>query len=277
MWRTPGSDGGRDIEGFLIVNDPTGFKQVQKWHIECKRYKRTINWQTIWDKLSHADALDVDVLFLVTNSTPSPKCESRISNWNESRRRPAIRVWKGYNFPKMLYSNVDISIAHGILKPEKDSNNICSTIALTLANVVHCAHGSIAANGDATMAIEAASALSELLEHRLQDLQKYGKFVRGPEIERIDDYHWLEVLELPDQTEDVSFRALITLLRHFSKCDSITAYAKNKIDWMLELQNSKVSQLGRFQDYVSPISHWLRYDDLVLENDYRFRARMRIN
>ena len=170
VWRTPGSDGGRDIEGYLDSSDPTGFLQIQKWHIECKRYNSAIGWPTIWEKLAHADGLSADVLFVVTNSAPSPKCESRITEWNSQRRRPAIRVWRGYNFPAMLRANLDIAVAHGIMERDLEPNGLGAALALELAKLIQSAHGAIEFGSGSKTAIEAASALAELLEHRLRDL-----------------------------------------------------------------------------------------------------------
>lgn len=42
-WRTPGSDGGRDLEGEFTVIDFAGDHIIQKWYIECKRYASSLN------------------------------------------------------------------------------------------------------------------------------------------------------------------------------------------------------------------------------------------
>jgi Restriction endonuclease len=45
-WRTPGTDGGRDLEGDLTTVDFSGETVKQRWYIECKRYAQSINWPT---------------------------------------------------------------------------------------------------------------------------------------------------------------------------------------------------------------------------------------
>jgi hypothetical protein len=72
VWRTPGSDGGRDIEGLYTAIDFSSYHYTQKWYIECKRYSSSIDWPTVWNKIAYADARKVDFLLLVTNSNPSP-------------------------------------------------------------------------------------------------------------------------------------------------------------------------------------------------------------
>jgi hypothetical protein len=42
VWRTPGADGGRDIEATMPVMDISGEVTHQKWYIECKRYKHSL-------------------------------------------------------------------------------------------------------------------------------------------------------------------------------------------------------------------------------------------
>jgi restriction endonuclease Mrr len=49
VWRTPGADGGRDIEGDMEVRDMSGGLVLQKWFVECKRYRASIDWPTVRD------------------------------------------------------------------------------------------------------------------------------------------------------------------------------------------------------------------------------------
>src|SRR5689334_4421657 len=74
VWRTPGADGGRDIEGYAFDRDLSGQDVVQKWYVECKLYSSSLDWPTIWNKISYADAQGADFLLVVTNSNPSPTC-----------------------------------------------------------------------------------------------------------------------------------------------------------------------------------------------------------
>jgi hypothetical protein len=274
VWRTPGADGGRDIEGYLQASDPTGFLQTQKWHIECKRYKSSINWPTIWEKVAHADSLRADVLFLVTNSTPSPTCETRIAEWNSERRRPAIRVWRGYNFPSILRSNVDIAVGHGIVAPDLEPNGLGAVLALELAKLVQSAHGAIEFESGSKSAIEAASALAELLEHRLRDLQQYGRFQKGPKLSRSSLPDWLKISDEYDEVEEVSFRALAALIRHFTQSDVIDARATSK-QWTFSFGMPKKSSSSDLLSNLKNIAHWLRIDDMVLQDDGKFLVRMR--
>ena len=64
IWRTPGPDGGRDIEGQVYTRDISGHEKIETWYVECKRYNKSIDWPTVWKKTSHADVLHADVFFL---------------------------------------------------------------------------------------------------------------------------------------------------------------------------------------------------------------------
>lgn len=102
VWRTPGADGGRDIEGRYVINDLSGSITVQKWYVECKRYSSPIDWPTLFEKIAYAEVHQADYLLLVTTNNPSPQCETKISEWNAQRGRVQIRVWRGYEIDRLL-------------------------------------------------------------------------------------------------------------------------------------------------------------------------------
>lgn len=276
VWRTPGADGGRDIEGYLSITDPTGFNHVQKWHIECKMYKTSIRWPLIWDKLAHADSLGADVLFLVTNSMPSPSSESHINEWNRNKKVPKIRVWRGYNFPSVLRSNLDIAVAHGIITKNDAVFGFGSSIAQELAKLIHSAHGAIAFESKTNTGIESASALSELIQQRLQDLDNYGKFVKGSILtcSSLKDYGWFETKSFNTNTEESSFRVLITLLRHFFQCERISAEFNGEY-WTFNTFNSRVSDTCNIRSKFNNLSYWIMHESFEILSDNKIQVRFR--
>src|SRR5687768_1892712 len=64
VWRTPGADGGRDIEATYFQHDAVGEQIEQRWYVECKRYQSSISWPIVYNKLAHADAQSADFLLL---------------------------------------------------------------------------------------------------------------------------------------------------------------------------------------------------------------------
>ena len=55
VWRTPGRDSGRDIQGEWFVEDLSGHIGRQVWYIECKRHKSSVSWPKVWEKISFAE------------------------------------------------------------------------------------------------------------------------------------------------------------------------------------------------------------------------------
>ena len=66
-WRTPGSDGGRDLEGDLWSIDFAGDSRLQRWYIECKRYQAAIDWPTVYGKLAYAENHGAHYLLFITH------------------------------------------------------------------------------------------------------------------------------------------------------------------------------------------------------------------
>src|SRR5882762_11897463 len=78
QWRTPGADGGRDIEAATTELDFSGAQVIRKWFIECKRYEKSVDWPTIYSKISYAESHQVDFLLLCTTATFSPAAINRV-------------------------------------------------------------------------------------------------------------------------------------------------------------------------------------------------------
>jgi len=95
VWRTPGRDGGRDIEGSFFVSDLSGFRHPQRWYVECKKYASSVDWPTIHEKLAYAESHGADFLLLVTTASVSPQGTDEINRWNAGHHKPQIRVWNG--------------------------------------------------------------------------------------------------------------------------------------------------------------------------------------
>lgn len=115
VWRTPGADGGRDIEGVFSSVDFSKRHRTEKWYVECKRYSNSIDWPTVWNKISYAESTGADFLLLVTNNNPSPKCETEIENWNNSKKPVLVRIWRGYELEGILRNYPQIASKYGLL------------------------------------------------------------------------------------------------------------------------------------------------------------------
>jgi len=115
-WRTPGADGGRDIEGSYEVRDLSGTYQTQKWYVDCKRYATSVNWPTVYEKLSYADSNGADFLLIVCTPSVSPQCRTEIDKWNAKTPKPIIRAWEPHFLEQLLIEHPEVAIKHGFRK-----------------------------------------------------------------------------------------------------------------------------------------------------------------
>ena len=228
VWRTPGNDGGRDLEGQVVVTDLVGIDKIEKWYVECKKYKVSIDWPTIWKKISYADCQQADVFLLATNSNPSPNCENEISRWNTSRRRPAIRVWRGYSFEELLATKPHIKLCHGLENSNIVLGNPSLSLSRLILGVVHSANSSLIFDSDVNQPLETASILTELLEQRLSDISVHGNYGSGQLLGKPPKYEWLDASGDYSSIEEIAFISTFSALHYFSGAASVKTIASGK-------------------------------------------------
>ena len=261
-WRTPGADGGRDIEGSFVFRDPSGYDRTEKWYIECKRYKASIDWPTMRGKLAYAENHSAEVFLLSTNSNPSPACENEIERWNSKNRTPVIRTWRGYDFPRLLRLNSDISFSHGIGGATSPFGMASTEIALILSKLVQAAHSSIIFEAPRSTAIEAAASISELLSQRLADLERHGRFTTGTKLVKATDWPWLNISGNPQFIEEVGFRSVVSFLRHVASGEDVAAeISGRKID--LKITSASKSERWLQAPGLEAVARWSLCDELV--------------
>jgi hypothetical protein len=214
VWRTPGSDGGRDIEGYVYLNDMAGFSEQQKWFVECKRYKNSISWPTVWEKIAYAVSNDVDILLVSTTSNPSPQCENEISKWNLAKRRPVIRFWRGYDLANLVRSLPHIGGMFGLSNDVRDLETSLLPLAQLVAKTANSAYTRIYFSASDTKAIETTASISELFAERLRNMREFGHPVPGFKVTANRMFDWLSVDGDLAGWEDVPLRAMISFLSY---------------------------------------------------------------
>ncbi len=215
VWRTPGPDGGRDLEAELPLQDASGYVQTQRWYIECKRYSNTVSWPLIWEKLSYADVAEVDFLFLVTTGNISPTAETKIAEWNNAKRKPTIRVWRGYELEHKLVRYPSLLLKYGLSNDQLVANAGFLKLAIVSTKAIQSAYGASYVKRNMLPHVEFAAAMSELLTRRMADIEKYGKFNLSPFERSIDSYEWLKIdknapIEIFDRS---GIRGILCILR----------------------------------------------------------------
>ncbi len=220
VWRTPGRDVGRDIEGIYFITDLSGHRHPQKWYIECKKYAQAVDWPTVREKLSYAESHAADFLLVVTTSTVSPQGVDEINLWNEQNRRPKVRVWGGYNIVPLIEQMPSIQIKYRL------SQNPASQAAVSLLPLstmtlkfTQAAYSEGVFLGNFSHSLEAAAALADLSTNRLIQLQQFGAWIMDGT--RTNDlYSWLECADdINISRIDRHFlRAILCVYKSMVKC-----------------------------------------------------------
>lgn len=228
VWRTPGADGGRDIEGDFPATDLSGALHLQRWYIECKRHAATLDWPTVYGKIAYAANQDADFLLLVTTAHLSPQCKSEISAHEASRRTPRIRAWDATSIERAVSQFPQVLIKHGLFAPEKQIIEGILPLSLAVSRACQAAYGE-ASGGSPSPALEFAAAIGELLWVRVDSATK-GIVLSADAFDSTDDsYPWFTVdagidLSVIDRH---SLRALLTAFRYVTGAKTVSIKARS--------------------------------------------------
>jgi hypothetical protein len=197
-WRTPGSDGGRDIEGTRSVIDFSGTVRHERWYVECKRYEAAIDWPTVYGKIAYAANHNADYLLLCTNSSVSPKCRDELALREAGHLRPFVRTWEGHELETLVASEPLLVRKYGLVPPDGDSAKTVLPLLWASSKSVGNAYAASAIIGNANPALEFAAAAAELAAIAADDL---GVQLRPqhPFVAQRDLYDWC-VLEAAEGT-----------------------------------------------------------------------------
>jgi hypothetical protein len=141
-WRTPSADGGRDLEGDIPVIDFSGETVRQRWYIECKRYSQSIDWPTVYGKLTIAINHNADYLLFVTTSTFSPQCRDEVQRHNQ-KRRVQIRIWPFYYIEQLLTIHGQVALKYGLVQASPYLHVDFKTIIFELMKLAQSTYAAI--------------------------------------------------------------------------------------------------------------------------------------
>ena len=215
-WRTPGSDEGRDIEGEFFISDLSGFYQKQVWYVECKRYTSSVPWPQIWEKISYAENHDADILLLANSSTITPQAHNQVARWNESRKKPTIRIWNKVDIQEKLTVRKEISVKYGLsLSSMLDVIDSILPIVKLMTKVNHSLFSTEKSNPKYQGKLDLAHSLTELLDSRISEIECDGKVHWKYFDKSCDVYELLIIDDLTslDKIDSPSFRVFICYLK----------------------------------------------------------------
>jgi hypothetical protein len=224
VWRTPGRDGGRDIQGEWFVEDLSGHVGRQIWYVECKRYKSSVSWPTVWEKISFAESNAADVLLFTVTSSLSPQAVDEVNKWNTLRKSPIIRFWNGADIEKKLRLFPLLAIKFGLCQdPRIEIGGALLPVVNILLKYSIAAHSAGVFGISSEKKLRVLYSLADLISARLAEIEQEGVFSIAPFREPVDGFEWLENTENLEklQVDRYAIRAMVCYLMDFFREESL--------------------------------------------------------
>lgn len=125
-WRTGGkgggaADGGRDLEAFFYVPGPDGDMEPQRWWIECKGRKGTVEASEVKEAVNNSTSKqNLAYLVIATNTTYSNPTRDWVKDWQKSHPLPRVKLWDHETLERLLskHPNVVLRLFSEALSPE---------------------------------------------------------------------------------------------------------------------------------------------------------------
>lgn len=213
-WRTPSADGGRDLEGEVSTVDFSGETVKQRWYIECKRYAQSINWPTLYEKLTIAINHQADYLLLVTTANISVPCRDEVQRHNE-KRGVQIRVWPFYYLEQLLTVHGQVAVKYGLVKSPQSMHVDFEKIMLELTKLSQATYAAAEFGQKSVDRIALIAAFTELISTRVEDSRKHGRFATHPFKPKRDSFEWCKPNPLLAANFDgTSLRAALAIIKN---------------------------------------------------------------
>ena len=220
-WRTPSADGGRDLEGEVSSVDFSGETVKQRWYIECKRYAASVDWPTIYQKLSIAINHQADYLLLVTTANVSVPCRDEIQRHNE-QREVQIRVWPFYYLEQLLTVHGQVAVKYGLVKSPQALHVDFERIILELNKLAQATHAAVEFGQKSMDRVVLIAVFTELISRRIEDSRKHGRFMTHRFKPDRDTFEWCKPNPLPAASFDAtSLRAALATIKNILNLDNL--------------------------------------------------------
>jgi hypothetical protein len=212
-WRTPSADGGRDLEGDIAVIDFSGETVRQRWYIECKRYAKSLNWPTVYEKLTVAVNQNADFLLFVTTSTFSPQCRDEVQRHNE-KHGVQIRIWPFYHLEHLLSVHGQVAVKYGLVREPQNLHVDFEKIIFELTKLAQSTYAALAFGANSTDRIELIASFTELISARIDDVKRHGHFTNRRFRPDRDSYDWCKPYPIPAlRFDSTSLRAALSTIK----------------------------------------------------------------
>jgi hypothetical protein len=240
VWRTPGRDGGRDIQGEWFIQDLSGQIVAQSWYVECKRHEASVGWPSVWEKISYAESNGADVLLVAVSSSLSPQAVDEVNKWNNQRKSPSVRFWNGVDVETKLRLFPTLEVKYGLsLDPQRDKATALLPVINILLKYSYASHAAEVFMSPSPRKLAVLYSITELVASRLADIEASGGFLVHPFRKDKDSYDWLVGAELFDEIklDRYAARVLVCYLRDYLRCSHIQVARSGKVIY-IEVEHS---------------------------------------
>lgn len=258
VWRTPGTDGGRDLEGLCSRTDFSGGVVIEKWYFECKRYAAALNWPTVFEKISYATNQGADYLLFITTSSFSPQCADEVTNWNARRTGLSIRQWPGHQLVGLLEVHPKLQLKYALAATINSPPAAVFPLSLEIAKSIQAAYSSEAFQQSASPPIEFASTLSDLMTACIADVESIGRLQFRPFRDlQTDGFGWMSLVGNPPTSFDrLTLRSLVAALHLLYPTDRFVLTVNDNAITISRSQSKEIAIPPSLTSIVNEICFW---------------------
>lgn len=254
-WRTPGADGGRDIEADEAHIDIASTQVVRKWYVECKKYKGSVDWPTIFSKIAYAESQDADYLLMCTSAKFTPTAISQMERWNLRRGSVQVRLWPGHEIEHHIKPFFDLRAKYGIDPALTPQGPKLTKLSLAVSQSIQTYYGKlIFADAIIDPMVIGAQAIALLIQQRLKDLERFGKVQTAVvDIRSVVDYP--VVSETTCRMDHYAYVAMLAYHYALSQ-EAIDIEIITDRSCRLRLSPRGLEQFYRYKDVFEAILFW---------------------
>lgn len=273
VWRTPGADGGRDIEGYSTEIDLSGAHVAKKWFIECKRYSNSVDWPTIYEKLAYADSNQADYLLLCTTANFSPAATTQVSEWNAAKRLPIIRLWPGHELSLQINQYPDLMLKYRLVDFPSMPGKSFLSLALALSKSVSSHYSNIIfSEQPADLMLKASQAIADLILKRMEDIEQTGTIQIN--FQTLDPQLTAD-LDFADETLEIDESGLKAFLLYLSALSNerLKITPEHKSACRIESNANLIEIFNRYKSVFVAIATWANFEISMVSNSLRIEQR----
>jgi len=268
-WRTPGADGGRDLEGHFLRIDFAGVASLEKWYVECKRYANALSWPELRGKIAFAENHDAEYLLLCTTATLSTTCKDELARWHARGARPRIRAWEGAELENRVSLLQPLLLKYGLTAVVPSAIEPALPLLQLAERATASAYGRAAFNDKIDPELEYAACVVELAQAVARD----GPGRRPTQIVSDRDlFSWVDVASDADLSgyDALGLRALLCALRSAARCATVRV---SRRDQELALTTNGGTRWRDGHDLLHTVALWSNLESSVDGGTVTLRRR----